>query len=101
MVEMSARAKYDGPGYCSQAARQFLFLALAAQPLPLRKQLNPLYLFWCQTGVVEGCVSEIGRTPSDSASQIDSLANSDAEPQIAARRSPQTIGRNLWSNVTL
>jgi hypothetical protein len=33
--------------------------------------------------------------------QIESLANSHAEPQIAAGREPQTIGLNLWSNVTL
>jgi hypothetical protein len=33
--------------------------------------------------------------------QIDSLANSLAEPQIAAGREPQTMGLNLWSNVTL
>jgi len=33
--------------------------------------------------------------------QIDSLANSHAEPQIAAGREPQTMGLNLWSNVTL
>ncbi len=33
--------------------------------------------------------------------QIDSLANSLAEPQIGAGREPQTMGLNLWSNVTL
>jgi hypothetical protein len=33
--------------------------------------------------------------------QIDSLANSHAEAQIAAGREPQTMGLNFWSNVTL
>jgi hypothetical protein len=42
-----------------------------------------------------------GRTPSDSSRPIDGLANSHAEPQIAAGREPQTMGLNLWSSVTL
>jgi hypothetical protein len=33
--------------------------------------------------------------------QINNLANSRAELQIAAGREPQTMGLNLWSNVTL
>ena len=33
--------------------------------------------------------------------QIDSLAHSHAELQIAAGREPQTMGLNLWSNITL
>jgi hypothetical protein len=33
--------------------------------------------------------------------RIENLANSHAEPQIAAGREPQTMGLNLWSNVTL
>ncbi len=33
--------------------------------------------------------------------QIDSVANSHAEPLIAAGRGPQTMGLNLWPNVTL
>jgi hypothetical protein len=40
-------------------------------------------------------------TITSSCAQIDSLANSHAEPQIAAGREPQTMGLNLWSNVTL
>src|SRR5580700_8392299 len=46
-------------------------------------------------------VKSDGRTPSDSSSQIDGLANSHADPQIAAGREPRTMGLNLWSSVTL
>ena len=33
--------------------------------------------------------------------QMYNLANGPEEPQIVARREPQTMGLNLWSNVTL
>ena len=55
----------------------------------------------CQKKISETNSARAPVTITSLCAQIDSLANSRAEPQIAAGREPQTMGLNLWSNPAL